>query len=69
MEQHLYKYLNNKYGLKQLVIEKAMNIIESLEKYSNENSEVCLFTKMMRNDIDESSIDINNELKKNLKKL
>jgi hypothetical protein len=69
MEQHLYKYLNNKYGLKQLVIEKAMNIIESLEKYSNENSEVCLFTKMMRNDIDESSIDINNELKKNLKKI
>ena len=69
MEQHLYKFLNNKYGLKQLVIEKAMNIIESLEKYSSENSEVCLFTKMMRNDIDESSIDINNELKKNLQKI
>ena len=69
MEQHLYKFLNNKYGLKQLVIEKAMNIIESLEKYSSENSEVCLFTKMMRNDIDEGSIDINNELKKNLQKI
>lgn len=69
MEQHLYKFLNNKYGIKQLVIEKAMNIIDSLEKYSSENSEVCLFTKMMRNDIDEGSIEINEQFKKNLMKV
>ena len=69
MEQHLYRYLNNKFGVKQIVIEKAMNIIESLEKYSSENSEVCLFTKIMRNEIDEGSIEINNQLKKNLGKI
>jgi Ca2+-binding EF-hand superfamily protein len=66
LEQHLYTFLNHKYGLKTIIIEKAYVIINSVKKYSTLNSEVCLFAKILRNEIDEGSIEIIDKLKQSL---
>ncbi len=55
MEQHMYNYLNTKYGLKNLVIEWASSIILGIKQYSSEDSDVCLFGKILRNEQEEES--------------
>ena len=55
MEQHMYTYLNQKYGLKNLIIEWASSIIKSIKKYSNEDCDVNLFGKILRNEQEEDS--------------
>ena len=54
MEEYMYTYFNYKYGLKNMVIEWATNIINGIKNYSEIDSEICLFGKIMRNDLDES---------------
>ena len=49
----MYTYLNQRYGLKSLIIEWAGAIINGIKKYSKEDNEVCLFGKVLRNEIDE----------------
>lgn len=63
MEQYLYIYLSNKYGLKSLVIEWASSIISMIPKLSSESSEVLLFGKVMRNEIDEDFYQVHKEVK------
>ena len=53
MEQFMYTYLNQRYGLKPLIIEWASAIIAAIQKYSRECADVCLFGKVLRNEIDE----------------
>jgi hypothetical protein len=53
MEQFMYTYLNQRYGLKQLIIEWAGSIIGGIKKYSKEDADVCLFGKVLRNEVDE----------------
>jgi hypothetical protein len=55
MEQHMYTYLNQKYGLKNLIIEWATSIINGIKMYSNEDSDICLFGKILRNELEEDS--------------
>lgn len=55
MEQHMYTYLNKKYGLKNLIIEWARNIITGIKLYSKEDSSVLLFGKIMRNEQEEDA--------------
>ena len=55
MEQHMYTYLNKKYGLKNLIIEWAKNIIAGIKMYSKEDSYVLLFGKIMRNEQEEDA--------------
>ena len=66
MEQFLYHYLNNKYGLKNLVIEYASSIIQGIKEYSKKNSEVLLFGKILRNEIEEQEILIVAKLKETI---
>jgi hypothetical protein len=47
MEQHMYTYLNHKYGLKNLIIEWATSIINGIKMYSAEDSDICLFGKVL----------------------
>ncbi len=49
----MYTYLNQRYGLKQLIIDWASAIIAGIKKYSKEDADVCLFGKVLRNEIDE----------------
>ena len=55
MEQHMYTYLNQKYGLKSIIIEWASNIINGIKIFSSEDSEICLFGKILRNEIEEDA--------------
>lgn len=63
MEQHMYTYLNHKYGLKNIIIEWATGIINGIRSYSLEDSEVCLFGKILRNEIEEKSLAIFDKVK------
>ena len=47
MEQHMYSYLNHKYGLKSLIVEWATNLINGIKTYSLEDSEINLFGKVI----------------------
>lgn len=53
MEQHMYTYLNQKYGLKNLIIEWATAIINGIKKFSIEDNDVAVFGKILRNECDE----------------
>ena len=66
MEQFLYHYLNNKYGLKNLVIEYASGIIQGIKDFSKKNSEVLLFAKILRNELEQQEILIISKLKETI---
>lgn len=53
MEQFMYTYLNQRYGLKNLTIEWAAAIINGIKNYQKEDHEVALFGKILRNECDE----------------
>ncbi len=53
MEEFMYTYLNQKYGLKSLVIEQAASIINGIKTYLKEDHEVALFAKILKNQCEE----------------
>ena len=53
MEQHLYNYLNKKYGLKSLIVSNASAILKAIKRYSEEDTEVRICGKILRNEVDE----------------
>ena len=64
LEQDLYTYLKSKYGLKKLIVEWNINILSSIQAYIKINAEVYLFALILRNELDEDSIEILNKIKK-----
>ena len=48
LEQFMYTYLNQKYGLKNLIVEWAAAII-----YIREDHDAALFAKILKNECDE----------------
>lgn len=69
MEQHMYTYLNYKYGLKNLIIEWAVSIINAIKTFSAEESQVLLFGKILKNEIEEDFRFTFERLKKTIKEL
>ena len=53
MEQYMYTYLNQKYGLKTLIVEWASLIISGVKAYLRDDHEVTLFAKILKNECDE----------------
>lgn len=53
MEQFMYTYLNQKYGLKSLIVEWAASIIAGVKSFLREDHEVTLFAKILKNECDE----------------
>ena len=53
MEQFMYTYLVQKYGLKSLIVEWATAIINGVRAYSKDDHEVALFAKVLKNECDE----------------
>jgi hypothetical protein len=66
LEQHMYTYLNQKYGLKSIIIEWAYNIINGIKIFSSEDSEICLFGKILRNEIEEDARLIYSDIQKSI---
>ena len=52
MHQYLFTYLNQKYGLETLTIEAAASIVSGIQSYSPEDNDVCVFGKILRNEVD-----------------
>ncbi|EAS05426.2 EF hand protein (macronuclear) [Tetrahymena thermophila SB210] len=69
MEMHMYEYLTQKYGLKSIVIEQASTIIYSIKKYSHEDNDIAVFTKILRNECDENFRFVQGQLKRTIKEL
>jgi len=63
MEQHLYTYLNQKYGLKSLIIEWASAVMAAVKKFSEQDNDVAVFGRILRNEIDEEFKIIQKQLK------
>ena len=55
LEEHMYTFLNKKYGLKNLIIDWARSVINGIKYYSKKDSQVLLFGKIMRNEQEEEA--------------
>lgn len=53
MQQYIYTYMNQKYGLKNLIIEQIVAIVNGIVIYSQEDHDVSLFAKILKNECDE----------------
>jgi len=69
MEHYMYKFLNNKYGLKNLVIEWSSSIITGIKMYSSSDSDINLFGKILKNKIEEGQRLVITKLKSTIKEL
>ena len=49
----MYTYLNQKYGLKNLIIEWAVSVINGIKTYLKDDHDVTLFGKILKNECDE----------------
>ena len=65
----MYTYLNQKYGLKSLIVEWASTIIQSVKAYIKEDHEVTLFGKVLKNECDEEFRFIQLHVKETLQNL
>jgi hypothetical protein len=65
MEEFMYTFLNQKYGLKNMVIEWATNIINGIRTYS-EDTEISLFGKILQNELEENCQLLIPNLKENI---
>ncbi len=57
LEQFLYTFLNNKYGLKNLVIEWAIAIINAVKLYKSDSHKVYLFSTILKNKCEEEFLE------------
>lgn len=51
MEQHLYTYLNTKYGLRSLVLEHVAACVDGVRRYSEQDNDVHVFGCILRNEV------------------
>lgn len=69
MEQYMYTYFNQKYGLKSLIVENITNLINSMQLYKNEDHDIVLFSKVLKNECDEEFHVIQVQVKETLQSL
>ena len=53
MEQYMFTFLNQRYGLKQLIFDWASSIVAAIKTYSKEDHDVLLFGRILKNHVDE----------------
>lgn len=69
MEQFMFTFLNQKYGLKNLIIEWAASIVNGVKCYMHEDSDVALFAKLLKNEIEEDFRYIQDKIKTTVSKV
>jgi hypothetical protein len=69
MEQHMYTFLNTKYGLKSLIIEWATAIVNGIKQYNGADNNVAVFGKILRNECDEEFRFVQNQVKTTIEEL
>lgn len=53
LENFLYIYFSQKYGLKEMIKVEVSSVIEKISSFSKENTEVEAFRRILKNEIDE----------------
>ena len=69
MEQHMYTFLNQRYGLKQLIVDHASAIIKAVNRFSQRDNDIAVFGKILRNEIDEEFRGVQHQLKETVAEL
>ena len=69
MEQHMYTFLNQKYGLKNLIIEWAGSLITGIKNYAYEDNDVAVFGKILKNECDEEFVFVQSQIKNTILEL
>mmetsp|Transcript_9255 Transcript_9255/g.17666 ORF Transcript_9255/g.17666 Transcript_9255/m.17666 type:complete len:848 (-) Transcript_9255:1671-4214(-) len=69
LEQHMYNFLNQKYGLKKLTLEWASAILAGVQKYSGEDNDVAVFGKVLKNQCDEEFRHVQQQVKDTIAEL
>jgi len=73
MEQHMYNYFNQRFGLKSLIIEWSTAILNGIKKFGNEDNDIAYFGKVLKNEVDEEFRyvlqEIKNSVQLNLRRL
>ena len=69
MEQFMFTYLNQKYGLKNLIIEWAASIVNGVKFHMKEDSDVALFAKLLKNEVEEDFRYIQDKVKTTISKV
>ena len=69
LEEYMYTYLYKKYGLKNIVINWAKNIIQGIKNYSKKDSTVLLFAKILKNEQEEDAQFIIQKVSKSIQDL
>lgn len=69
LEQHTYRIMEKKYGLRSLAVEHVGMLIRSIELYSKEDNNIKIFLKIFRNEIEEDYRYVQYELLKSINDL
>ncbi|KAG5500310.1 hypothetical protein JIQ42_04647 [Leishmania sp. Namibia] len=69
MEQHMYTYLNQRYGLRDIIVEWVTAIVEAVRRYAPEDNDVAVFGKILRNEVDEEFRFVQQHLRETVKEL
>ena len=67
LEQYMYTYLNQLYGIKSLIDEYSKAILEGVKTYSSTDLDVLLFRNVLHSEIDEAFVKEIAEFKETLK--
>jgi hypothetical protein len=66
MEQHLYTFLNQRFGLQNLIVDYASAILKACHSFYQQNNQIAMFLHLLQNKIDENFIQIQKNLQKTL---
>jgi hypothetical protein len=69
LEQHTFRTMEKKYGLRSLAVEHAGMLLQALEQFAPEDNDVSVFQKIFRNEIEEDFRLVQAELNKAIRDL
>ncbi|KAG2528581.1 hypothetical protein JM16_002653 [Phytophthora kernoviae] len=62
IEQHLYTYLNTRFGLPKLIVDYASAVWKAAEHFARRENDAAVFVALLRNRLDEGFLDIKRKL-------
>ncbi|KAK1931157.1 hypothetical protein P3T76_013346 [Phytophthora citrophthora] len=69
MEQHLYTYLNTRFGLPKLIVDYASAVWKAAEYFARRDNDAAVFVALLRNRLDEGFLEIKRKLQSALVEL
>uniref|UniRef100_K3WAN0 EF-hand domain-containing protein n=1 Tax=Globisporangium ultimum (strain ATCC 200006 / CBS 805.95 / DAOM BR144) TaxID=431595 RepID=K3WAN0_GLOUD len=66
MEQHMYTYLNQRFGLHALTVEYASAIWKGCEQFATQENDAAMFLALLHNQVDEAFVSIKKKLQQAL---